>query len=57
MNKQGRREGSLFLVRHAPRGATASSFTKFLDHTQRRTTVGTTQTYALDRAATGTGEG
>ena len=32
----------------------ASSFLRFLDHT-RRTTVGRTQTYALERAATGTG--
>ena len=80
----------------APKWAMASSFTRFLDHTQRRTTVGRTpldewsarhrdlylktqnthntqtvqasvgfkptisageltQTYALDRAATGTG--
>ena len=83
-------------VATAPQWAMASSFTRFLDHTQRRTTVGRTplgegsarrkdlylttqnthnrqtsvppvgieptvsagerpQTYALDRAATGTG--
>jgi hypothetical protein len=32
----------LFLARHPPQWAKASSFTKFLDHTQRRTTVGRT---------------
>ena len=87
----------LFLAQQPPKWAMASSFTRFLHHTQRRTTVGRTpldewsarrrdlyltthkshnrkasmspvgfeptisagerpQTYALDRAATGTGE-
>ena len=86
----------IFIWRNSPHWAIVSSFTRFLDHTQRRTTVGTTpldewsarrrdlyltthsthnrqtsmppvgfeptilageqpQTYALDRAATGTG--
>ena len=88
--------GFFFLWRRDPTRVVASSFTRFLDHTQRRTTVGRTpldewsarrrylyltthnthnrqtsmslvgfepmisagerpQTYALDRAATGTG--
>ena len=87
---------SFFFWRNSPKWATASSFLRFLDHTQRRTAVGRTplyewsarrrdlyltthnthkrqtsmppagfeptipasewlQTYALDRAATGTG--
>jgi len=89
---------SFFFWRYSPQWASASSFTRFLDHKQRRTTVGRTpldewlarrrdlyltthnthnrqtsmppppvgfeptisagewpQTYALDRAATGTG--
>ena len=86
----------IFFWRNSPQWVMASSFTRFLDHTQRRTTVGRTpldewssrrrdlyltthnnynrqtsmptvgfeptisagerpQTYALDRAATGTG--
>ena len=32
----------LFLARQPPQWARASSFTRFLDHTQRRTTVGRT---------------
>ena len=89
---------SFFFWRNSPKWATASSFLRFLDHTQRRTAVGRTplddssarrrdlylttthnthnrhtsmpplgleptiparerpQTYALDRAAPGTGE-
>ena len=31
-----------FLWRHSPQWARSSSFTRFLDHTQRRTTVGRT---------------
>ena len=87
----------IFFWRNSPQRARASSFTTFLDHTQRHTTVGRTpldeelarrrdlyltthnthnrqtcvspvgfeptisagerpQTYALDRAATGTGQ-